>query len=140
MFSIRPRAWLALTVVLLTLSGSAGWTQDPSLLQVQPIVFRKVGAQLNMRVEVRNVGTDTVRVPSQIRILARRNRSEDWHLLRSWDIDKVPGGQIVARDYLPVPPLDPSLRTRHPLVRAEVWANNQLVSFSEATTGHSEAP
>ncbi|HEY4001174.1 MAG TPA: hypothetical protein VGO93_20050 [Candidatus Xenobia bacterium] len=119
------------SIVLLLLLALIPVQAQTSSLVVQPILLRRSRDQVDIRTEVRNVAGAAVETSYQVRLLARTRASEPWRLLQSWDLGKLPAGQQVDREYIPVPPGDPALGHRHPHLRAEVWMNDHCESSTE---------
>jgi hypothetical protein len=67
-------------------------------LHLEPIKVELTGS-VNVRLFIKNPTQETLRAPMILELYAKGRGESQWVSLKSWKLDKVPGGYRISRDY-----------------------------------------
>ncbi len=102
---------------------------DIEVARLMPELGTRVDA-LNIRVDVTNESPHTVEGPIELQLFVRSHWTENWRLLKSWDLhDKIEPGAQHSHDYFANadPYVDPALYGRRFELKAELDVGGQDV-------------
>lgn len=67
---------------------------------VEDVLARREGADINVRVTVKNPAKTTQKGPVKITLSVRQTSADDWQVIKTWtDITKLAPGNRASRDY-----------------------------------------
>ncbi len=78
-------------------------------VSVEDVLARRQGADINVRVTVKNPARATQKGPVKVTLSVRQTSSDKWQTIKTWtDISKLAAGNRVSRDFF---------QANHPVLR-----------------------
>lgn len=78
-------------------------------VNVEDVLARREGADINVRVTVKNPAAKPQKGPVKITLSVRQSADDNWQVIKTWtDISKLAAGNRVSRDFF---------QANHPLLR-----------------------
>jgi len=99
-------------------------TAKGAVVELNDIVIRKMGDEVNFRVRVKNIGTlpaKNLKNNMVIYLRVKDTATGNWRELQQWsNIDVIKAGQTIARDRTPVKSMDPAVLSGNFTLQAEI--------------------
>ena len=103
-------------------------TAKGAVVELNDIVIRKMGDEVNFRVRVKNIGTlpaKNLKNNMVIYLRVKDTATGNWRELQQWsNIDVIKAGQTIARDRTPVKSVDPAVLSGNFTLQAEIAIKN----------------
>lgn len=89
--NISSKLFMATALVATTLAASAA-------VDVQDVLLRKKGPDINVRVIVDNPSASTQKGPVLVTLFVRPDSNASWSKIKVWSISKIKPGEKISRD------------------------------------------